>query len=282
MKLPRIFSRKPVRKNKRFIKKIKTYISFSGGVESTTMCVLYGKGATAIWCDTGAENKEMYARIDKVERRLKKLHAGKFKLKRIRASVKVKGVFVDNLIDAIIGWRYMPSSGNRWCTGKFKIEPIDNFLSKQGKCELLIGFNADEETRVGNYMKCKNVSYRYPLQEDDLTRNDCEDILKGLGLHPEFPIYMQRGGCFMCIFKKETEIKAYYFFDRPTFDKMRWVEETVQDIRKNFFALLSNKKSMKSIADNCERELALWGIEGVRAMYSKIQPGQACGAFCQR
>jgi len=39
---------------------IKKFISFSGGVESTTMCLLYGKGATAIWCDTGAEHKEMY------------------------------------------------------------------------------------------------------------------------------------------------------------------------------------------------------------------------------
>jgi PP-loop superfamily ATP-utilizing enzyme len=29
---------------------MKRFISFSGGVESTTMCILYGKGATAIWC----------------------------------------------------------------------------------------------------------------------------------------------------------------------------------------------------------------------------------------
>jgi len=53
---------------------MKRFISFSGGVESTTMCVLYGKGATAIWCDTGAEHKEMYERIDYCEKRLISLY----------------------------------------------------------------------------------------------------------------------------------------------------------------------------------------------------------------
>jgi 3'-phosphoadenosine 5'-phosphosulfate sulfotransferase (PAPS reductase)/FAD synthetase len=49
---------------------MKRFISFSGGVESTTMCILYGKGATAIWCDTGAEHDLMYQRIDDVEKHL--------------------------------------------------------------------------------------------------------------------------------------------------------------------------------------------------------------------
>ncbi len=53
---------------------MKRFISFSGGVESTTMCLLYGKGATAIWCDTGAEHGEMYERINKVEDYLKDFH----------------------------------------------------------------------------------------------------------------------------------------------------------------------------------------------------------------
>jgi len=38
------------------------FISFSGGVESTTMCVLYGKDAKAIWADAGAEHDFMYER----------------------------------------------------------------------------------------------------------------------------------------------------------------------------------------------------------------------------
>jgi 3'-phosphoadenosine 5'-phosphosulfate sulfotransferase (PAPS reductase)/FAD synthetase len=62
---------------------MKRFISFSGGVESTTMCILYGKGATAIWCDTGAEHNEMYERINYVEDKLKELHKGDFNLVKV-------------------------------------------------------------------------------------------------------------------------------------------------------------------------------------------------------
>jgi hypothetical protein len=44
------------------------------------MSILYGKGATAIWCDTGAEHDLMYDRIDMVEQKLKELHNGDFEL----------------------------------------------------------------------------------------------------------------------------------------------------------------------------------------------------------
>ena len=46
---------------------IKNFISFSGGVESTTMCVLFGKDADAIFSDTGFEHDEIYKRIELVE-----------------------------------------------------------------------------------------------------------------------------------------------------------------------------------------------------------------------
>ena len=89
---------------------LKRYISFSGGVESTTMCILYGKGATAIWCDTGAEHELMYQRIDEVERELKILHDGDFELIRVK-SEKHKG-----LEDYAKLRKYMPSGQARYCT----------------------------------------------------------------------------------------------------------------------------------------------------------------------
>ncbi len=155
---------------------MKKFISFSGGVESTTMCILYGADAKAIWCDAGAEHDEMYQRIDDCEKAIKLIHPN-FEIIRLKASVKVKGTIVDNLIDAILGWKFMPSQGRRWCTGKFKIEPIDLFLKEQGDCELMIGLNADEEKREGNWGLMANVKYSYPLQEDDITRDECKDIL---------------------------------------------------------------------------------------------------------
>lgn len=261
---------------------MKKFISFSGGVESTTMCILYGKGATAIWCDTGAEHDEMYQRIDFCEKALKQIHNGDFELIRLKADVKVLGNQVDNLLDAIMGWRYMPSLGSRWCTGKFKVEPIDNFLSNQGDCELMIGLNSDEEKREGNWGMKSNVNYTYPLQNDDITRDECKEILNQYGLLPDFPLYMNRGGCFMCIFKTISEYKAMYIFDRKTFDRVKSIETKVQDKRAKFFTISVSKKSMQFIADEVEREISLWGIDAVKGFYQQIEQKQACGAFCHR
>jgi 3'-phosphoadenosine 5'-phosphosulfate sulfotransferase (PAPS reductase)/FAD synthetase len=261
---------------------MKKFISFSGGVESTTMCILYGKGAKAIWCDTGAEHDEMYERIDFCEKSLKQIHNGDFEIIRLKANVKVKGNYVDNLIDAIIGWKFMPSQGQRWCTSKFKIEPIDNFLKEQGECELMIGLNADEEKREGNWGLMANVKYCYPLQDDDITRDDCKGILIQYNLLPDFPLYMNRGGCYMCIFKSISEYKAMYIFDKKTFDRVRILEEKVQDKRNKFFTISVSGKSMQWIANESEREIKIWGYDAVREFYKQIESKQACGAFCHR
>lgn len=64
---------------------MKTYIAFSGGVESTTMCLLYGKDATAVFTDTGSEHEYLYKRLEKVEKFLMEHHNGDFELIRLRA-----------------------------------------------------------------------------------------------------------------------------------------------------------------------------------------------------
>ena len=261
---------------------MKRFISFSGGVESTTMCILYGKGATAIWCDAGWEHRAMYERMDDVEQRLKELHGGDFELMRVKPKAKAKGVEVERLQDYILHGQFMPTKRQRYCTRLFKIEPIESLLESAGECELMIGFNADEEDRTGNLEKLPNVAYRYPLIESGYTREMCEDILNIHGLHPDFPNYMQRGGCVGCIFKSVAEFKAMYFFSRDEFDENRRLEESIQDRRDEFFTLSMSQRSFASIAEECEREISLWGRDAVLDMYRKIKATQSCGAFCHR
>lgn len=260
---------------------LKKYISLSGGVESTTMCILYGKGATAIWCDTGAEHEKMYERFDLLEAKLKQIHNGDFEIIRIKPTAKIKGKIVDNLLDAVIQQEFMPAPRMRYCTRQFKIEPIDNFLSTKGECELMIGLNADEEaTREGNFMKCKNVKYTYPLIEADINRAMCEDILNIHGLHPNFPVYMQRGGCVMCFFKSEAEYKAMYYLNRPEFDRMVKFEEDYQGRKKHFYAIMSSGKSLKQLANQLENEL--FQEELLTQYINQSSNKKACGAFCHR
>ena len=259
---------------------MKKFISFSGGVESTTMCILYGKGATAIFADGGAEHEEMYKRLDFVEEKLKQLHGGNFNLVRLKAKAKYKGEYYDNLEDLVVAQKFMPSNTARYCTRMFKIAPIDEYLRSQGECELMIGLNADEEnSRTGNWGLEVNVKYSYPLVEDGLTRDDCEDILNLHNLHPRMPVYMLRGGCRMCFFKSEKEYRAMYHLNRKEFDEVMLFEEKIQDQRKKFYSIMGSGKSLRQLAAECEREL----FEDVETLYADYKKnGKACGAFCRR
>ena len=261
---------------------MKKYISFSGGVESTTMCILYGKGAKAIWCDTGAEHEVMYKRVDLCEQRLKEIHEGDFELIRIKPKVTQKKLIVKSLEDYIINAKCMPSGQMRFCTGLFKIKPIDLFLMNVGECELMIGFNADEEGRTGNLQMMPNVHYTMPLIEDGLNRNDCEIILRQHDLHPNLPPYMSRGGCKFCFYKSKKEYKALYFFNQTEYIEVMEFEEKIQDKRKKFYSIMQNGISLRKLMQECEQELMLFNVEQIKAMYKDTTTKQACGAFCHR
>lgn len=259
-----------------------TFISFSGGVESTTMCILYGKGATAIWCDTGAEHSLMYDRIDLIEKQLTDLHNGDFKLVRVKGNVTAKGLRVYSLLDYIFQYKYMPSGQQRFCTKEFKSKPIDKYLKEQGDCELMIGFNFDETGRTGSLELAPNVTYSYPLIEDGLTRDDCEDILKQHGLHPNFPVYMLRGGCKMCFFKSKKEYKALYFLNNNEFNEMVLFEESIQDTKKKFYSIMSSEQSLRQLAVECENERGFLVDADWNDLYKSLKKETSCGAFCHR
>lgn len=264
---------------------MKRFIAFSLGVESTTMCLLYGKGATAIFTDTGSEHKELYARLQLVESILKAYHGGDFEIQVIKQEKLVSGVLCRSLGEAIEAKKFMPSKQQRFCTVEWKIKPMDAFLQAQGPCELLIGFNADEEPgkdRTGNLMRCQNVTYRYPLYENGYTRDDCKELLAQHGLLPNYPVYMARGGCKWCPFKSVPEYKAMYYFDRPTFEEGRQMELRVQDRRAKFFALSMSGRSFDHIAQECENEKELWGEAAIKRLYAQVENGPSCGAFCHR
>lgn len=271
----------------------KRFISFSGGVESTTMCLLYGKGAKAIVCDTGDEEPEMYDRWDFVENAMKVIHNGDFELIRIKPSVNAKGIECHTLNQLALAWGYWPTSGSRYCTGRLKIEPIDNHLSTQGDCVLMIGLNADEdEDREGNWELLENVDYQYPLADDGLTRDDCINELNKYGLAPKFPPYMQRGGCRKCFFRSKKEAKAKYFFNKEGFMEDMAFEIHFNEVgtrmltkagRKKYFGInQAFPKGYPALADECEQEIAMFGIEAIRDMYKDVQAHKPCGVFCHR
>jgi len=257
---------------------MKRFIAFSGGVESTAMCLLYGKGATAVFTDTGSEHAEMYKRIDKVEKALIDFHSGDFSLIRLRASVTAKGEKVDSLTAYVNRMQFFPSGADRFCTSRFKIQPLDLFLKSIGECELLIGLNADETDREGNHGLVSHVNYRYPLQENGYTRQDCVDLLEKHDLKPDFPAYMRRGGCIFCPFKSKKEYAAMVHLVPEEIDLVRKLEENAQDKRGKYYRIRSNMPAMREFIDLEKNNL----FGDLAPYYDASEEQYSCGVFCHR
>jgi hypothetical protein len=257
---------------------MKKYISFSGGVESSAMCVLFGDKADAIFADAGWEHKQIYDRIDLVEKRVREIHGNDFKVHRIKADASHEGVKIDSLKDYIRASKFYPSQMARYCTRMFKIEPIDQFIQDEGEVELMIGLNYDERDRTGNHGLLENVTYSYPLIDNNITRKACIKILEHAGLVPSFPPYMQRGGCVGCFYKSKKEFYAMAQLSPDEFKEVEDIEREIQDVRGKFYSIRKNIPSMKAL-----RELAETSMFDAEEMYGEYDlPETPCGVFCNR
>lgn len=255
---------------------MKKFISFSGGVESTTMCLLFGGTADAIWADTGWEHKPLYDRIPLVEEAVRAFHNNDFKIH------VVKNAKYESLPEYIRLHKYYPSFRERLCTGRFKIDPIDDFLKqyKEEGAELMIGLNADEaDARTGNHGLLPFVQYSYPLIDNGITRAKCEELLNAAGLHPNFPPYMKRGGCIGCYFKGKKEFRALLKLVPEEYNEVMELEEVIQDGRLSFFAVTNVREGLRKFKEKEDAQTSLFTPE---EEYSLINDATPCGAFCHR
>lgn len=253
---------------------MKKYISFSGGVESRTMALLFGNKADAIFSDTGSEHDEMYRQLETVEKTIREFHGNDFKI------IKIKNTQYESLESYIRDSSFFPSFDARFCTRMFKIEPIDNYLKKYKDVgvELMIGFNVDEEDmRTGNYGLLKFVNYSYPLVDKGIGREMCYAILDAAGIRPYFPAYMQRGGCKFCYFKRKKEYAAMAIMNEKEFDEVAQLEEDIQDKRDKFFHIISSIPRLKEFKSQAKSVLF-----NADEMYPVINNVTKCGVFCNR
>ena len=254
------------------------YISFSGGVESSAMCVLFGHKADAIFADAGWEHKPIYNRIKLVERCCREIHDSAFTIFRVKGKEKHNGVEYSTLQDYIRASKFYPSPMARYCTRAFKIEPIDEFLKDKGDVEIMIGLNYDERDRVGNHGLLPNVKYSYPLVDNKITRDQCLKVLDRFGLRPKFPPYMQRGGCVGCFYKSKKEFYAMAQLSPDEFKEVEDIEKDIQDERGKFYSIRKNIPSMEEL-----RKLAETSMFKPEDLYNDYDlPETPCGVFCNR
>lgn len=175
----------------------------------------------------------------------------------------------------------MPGHAARFCTRMSKLEPYHKYLEGKAPAELLIGLRADEE-RIGNtgVGLPDGIEIRYPLREMGMRRLDVVRICAEHDLLPRYPVYMARGGCTGCFYKRKSEVTAMVHLRPDVMDELQALEEEVQDERDKY-AIMFPSIGM-SIRD-FRRQPLLFDVEQVYGDALKRDEMSAnCGLFCNR
>lgn len=134
--------------------------------------------------------------------------------------VVVKNGKYISLYDYCFVHRQVPMRNFRWCTDKFKRQPINKFIkslgaTKQNPVIKAMGISADEIERInGDKSQDKEPKYvklSYPLIEANLTREDCKKIIIESGL----PVPV-KSGCWYCPFARKEEWRRLKI-DKPEY-----------------------------------------------------------------
>jgi len=231
-------------------------VAFSGGKDSTALALLMPE-ATPVFVDTGAEFPEMYAHIEKFEKvtgrevvRLESEHG--------------------TLLEYMERRRFMPGHQARYCTRLFKIEPFEKMTKHYA-----VALRADED-RPGNF----SPYVTYPLQEMGIELMDVLQICAEHELLPRYPVYMARGGCINCYYKRKSEVIAMNNFVPEILDKLQDIEESIQDKREKKAIMFPNVG--KSIKDLRRQGEMFTPEEVYRDASDKSDYGVNCGLFCNR
>jgi len=235
-------------------------IAFSGGADSTALALIEKEGIP-VFTDTGWEFAETYQHILSFES----------KTQRIVTRISMG----DTLPNVISQWRFLPGHKSRFCTRISKIKPFKEFLATLTNPTLLVGIRADED-RTG--MILPGVKIEFPLADRGITRDDVMTICREHDLLPPTRLYMARGGCQGCFYKRASEIRAMVHETPQVIDELIALEESIQDQRQQYAVMFPNiKMPLRRF-----RDAILSGSQLSLFDDNEIPVGKACGMFCNR
>ncbi|WP_432263262.1 phosphoadenosine phosphosulfate reductase family protein [Cupriavidus sp. TMH.W2] len=172
-------------------------LPLSGGADSTALAIvmklLYpGIAFEYIFTDTGAEEPEIYATLNELE---------KFLGKPITRIFGGKGLY--ELIEAWGG--FLPSARDRWCTRALKLEPFREWLTKYAGIQkyMFVGIRADESSRIA--FTLDEVTTEMPYIDLGVRREDVFRILQASVGIPRYYSRRVRSGCSCCPFQRRSE-----------------------------------------------------------------------------
>jgi 3'-phosphoadenosine 5'-phosphosulfate sulfotransferase (PAPS reductase)/FAD synthetase len=172
-------------------------LGLSGGKDSAALAIFIKERYPEVhekveyfFSDTGAELKEVYDFLDKMEAYLGK--------EVIRLS---SGKDFDHWLQVYNG--FLPSAKQRWCTKEMKIRPFERFVGNDSVVSY-IGIRADEN-REGYISHKENIKAVFPFIENGIVRDDVFRLLEETVGVPEYYQWRSRSGCYFCFFQRQGE-----------------------------------------------------------------------------
>jgi 3'-phosphoadenosine 5'-phosphosulfate sulfotransferase (PAPS reductase)/FAD synthetase len=173
-------------------------LGLSGGKDSAALAIYVKEQYPEIhdkveyfFSDTGAELKEAYEFLDKLEAYLGK--------EIVRLS---SGREFDHWL--MVNNGLLPSPQIRWCTRTMKIKPFEEFVGDD-LCVSYIGIRADEFREGYRGDSKPNIESVFPFIDDGLTRDDVFQLLEDTVGVPEYYEWRSRSGCYFCFFQRQDE-----------------------------------------------------------------------------
>lgn len=244
------------------------YVAFSGGIDSTALALI-AEDAIPIFTDTKDEFPPTYEHIAKFER-----ITGREVIRITHPK------YPGGLPEYVRATKFLPNHGARFCTRIFKIDPLNMWFADHLPAALLIALRADEPERVGNLTVMEGLTITYPLREMGYTRRDVVQVCLEHDLLPRYPVYMARGGCQECFYKRKSEVNAMIDLVPEVMDDLQEREESVQDERGEYFYMFPNVGM--SIRQLRAQSRMFNANELYRDAGDNSDVGEACGLFCHR
>jgi len=177
---------------------MRKYLSYGGGVNSTALMILLkerGEKFESVFVDHGGDYPETYEYVEY-------LQGEGFPV----TILKPKTERCSTIEEYCLKYGIKPLRQMRWCTDKFKLRPLREYIKAPAIC--FIGIDNGEKSRAYKKPLKEGITNKYPLIEHGIDREGCIKIIRKAGL--KIP---KRSGCWFCPFatKKEiAELKTNY------------------------------------------------------------------------
>ena len=210
-------------------------LSFGGGVDSSAILIHHLMVAdlgidAVVFADTGAESRSTYGNIQFFAALCED---AELPFHIVRRSGK-DGQPTETITEWVTRLGIVPvmPGGSHVCSKKYKGDVIQAWVRSNYPDQpitYLIGIEANEGRRTKAFTPPKGdtATYRYPLQDMGMTRQDCIDLLA------EYGVEVAKSSCVFCPFMSHEEIREIRQ------DAEAW--ETIKLVEKNFSEASSRK-----------------------------------------